>query len=71
MALLQSEFLTVNIAPETTFGTQAAAAWWQAEPDVGGITDFYAQLKNVAREPVSKNMMEEIGEVVGLDAARS
>jgi hypothetical protein len=69
MALLQSEFLTVNIAPETTFGTQAAAAWWQAEPDVGGITDFYAQLKNVAREPVSKNMMEEIGEVVGLDAA--
>jgi hypothetical protein len=69
MALLQSEFLTVNIAPEVTLGTQAAAAWWQADPDTGGQSDFYAQLKSVARETVSKAMMEEVGEVVGLDSA--
>jgi hypothetical protein len=68
MALLQSEFLTVNIAPEVTLGTQAAAAWWQAEPDTGGQSDFYAQLKSVAREPVSKDAMEKVGEVVGLDS---
>jgi hypothetical protein len=68
MSLLQTESVTVNIAPEATLGVQATTAWWEAQPNPGGINDFYAQMKKVRSTPISKRMMHEKGDVVDLDA---
>ncbi|MBA3421652.1 MAG: hypothetical protein H0U12_07135 [Thermoleophilaceae bacterium] len=68
MSLLQSEFATVLGAIETTFGVQAVAGFMQHQPNPGGIQDFYAQLVKIARSPLSKNLMDEKGSVVDLNA---
>jgi hypothetical protein len=67
--IVQSEYVGVQSAPEVTVGTQATTGWRRDEVNQGGLSDFYAQLKRVARNIISPNMMAEKGAVVGLSAA--
>lgn len=68
-ALVKSEFVTLLSALEVTLGVQAAAAWMQHQPNPGGLQAFYPNLKKVARSPLSKNLQDEKGAVVGLGTA--
>jgi hypothetical protein len=68
-ALVKSEFVTLLSALESTLGVQAAAAWMQHQPNPGGLQAFYPNLKKVARSPLSKNLQDEKGAVVGLGCA--
>lgn len=63
--LVKSEFLTLQAAPETTLGVQATAGWKQLQVNPGGLKDFYPQLVVVERSPLSKNLQDEKGSVVG------
>jgi hypothetical protein len=65
-ALVKSEFVTLLSALETTLGVQATTAWLQHQPNPGGLQAFYPNLKKVARSPLSKNLQDEKGAVVGL-----
>jgi hypothetical protein len=69
--LVKSEFVTLQSALETTLGVQAATGFRQHQPNPGGLQNFYAQLNKVARDPLSKNLQSEKGDVVGLSSMPS
>lgn len=63
-----SESVTLQSAVETTMGTQPTTGWRQHQPNAGGIAAFLGKRKKVARSPLSKNRMQEKGDIVDLDA---
>lgn len=67
--LVKSEFVTLQSALESVLGTQAATGYRPHQPDPGGIRDFYAQLAKAERNPLSKNLQDEKGDVVGLSSS--
>lgn len=68
MTKVLSEATTLNVAPESSFGTQPTSEWEQWQPNPGGIQDYAPDLMNVARDPLSVYATKEKGEVVGLNA---
>ena len=68
MTLLQSEFITLQTAIESSNGVAPSVGWRQLQPNPDGVQDFYAQIKRLARSILSKNLMDEKGDVIDLDA---
>lgn len=64
--LLYSEFITLGTAIESSNGTLPTTGWRTLQPD--DVQDFYPQIKKLARSPLNKNLMDEKGDVVDLDA---
>ena len=67
--LVKSAFVGLQSAPETTLGVLATANWRREQPNGGGLTDFFADLKKVARSPISVALQKEKSAVVGLGTA--
>ena len=67
--LLQSEFIQLNTAVESSNGTLPSTGWKQLQVEPNGLSNFYAQIKKEARSPLSSTLMEEKGDVVDLDVS--
>ena len=65
--LLQSEFIQVNTAVESSNGTLPTAGWRQLQVEPDGLQNFYPNIKKEARSPLSSTLMDEKGDVVDLD----
>lgn len=68
MSLLLSEFITLQTAIESSNGVLPTTGWRQLQPLPDGVQDFYAQIKRLANSILSKNLMDEKGDVIDLDA---
>lgn len=68
MSLLQSEFITLQAAIESSNGVLPTTGWKAFQPEPGGVQDFYPDIKKLARSPLSSNLMDEKGDAVDLDA---
>jgi len=69
--LVKSEFVTLQSALETTLGVQAAIGWRRHQINPGGAQNFYPQINKMARSPLSKDLQDEKGDIVGLSSMPS
>jgi hypothetical protein len=69
--LVKSEFVTLQSALESTLGVQATSGYRQHQINPGGAQNFYPQINKVARSPLSKNLQDEKGDIVGLSSMPS
>lgn len=69
--LVNSETVTWQWAPESAAGTLAAALWKEGQAEPGGISNAKRDTTLQNRNPLSKRMQVEQGDIVGLAAAPS
>lgn len=71
MAISPADAATLLVNRETAPGTASTGAksWLTLEPNPGGITGLKAALESVSRNPLSKNLTDEAGDIVGLSVS--
>ncbi len=71
MSLSPADAATLLANRETVAKTAAVGAksWLQLQPNPGGIQSFRADYESVNRNPLSKNLTDEAGDIVGMSVS--
>lgn len=71
MSLSPADAATLLANRETAAKTAATGAksWLQLQPNPGGINNFRANYESVNRNPLSKNLTDEAGDIVGMSVS--
>lgn len=67
MSRVLSDAVTLTVAEESSFATAPSSNWVQIQPNRGGIKGWQNKYKTEERDPLSKLLTMERGEIVGQD----